>query len=102
MKPMTNRERIEAVLAGQQPDMIPFTTYFDHLPRGEVERTLRNNGLAIIEPMYTFNNVYPHVTISRKQRWENNQVRIRETWETPKGSIWRNLVFESGYGSEFT
>jgi len=102
MKPMSNRERIEAVLNGEKPDMIPFTAYFDQLPRGEMERSLRNEGLAIIEPMFIVKQVFPHSSMNRKHLWKDGQTQIRETWETPVGSIWRDLVFESGYGSEFT
>jgi len=47
---MKIRERIEAVLHDETPDIVPFTVYTMLLPsRGSMERDLRNLGLGLVE-----------------------------------------------------
>ena len=43
---MTPRERVLAVLRGETPDRVPFTIKRPQPPQGEIERLLRNEGLA--------------------------------------------------------
>lgn len=49
---LTPRERVEAVLLGQNPDQTPFTVYEYKLPQCAVERQLRNEGLCIMNRRY--------------------------------------------------
>jgi hypothetical protein len=45
---MTPRERVLAVLRHEQVDRVPFTWKMPHERRGQIERELRNDGMALI------------------------------------------------------
>lgn len=44
---MDAKQRIEAVLRGEQPDRVPFVPYDNLVPRGSFERELRNRGMGL-------------------------------------------------------
>jgi hypothetical protein len=84
---MTPRQRIRAVLRGEQPDQVPFTIYWIMLPRGERERRLREGGLAIVERMPLFWEEYPNCHITQREYWENGVRTLRQTVRTPVGDV---------------
>jgi len=84
---MTPRERIQAALHGEWADRVPFTIYGNMLPRGEVERSLRNEGLAIIEWNQPYRIETPHVDVVFREYYEGGVLTRRETVRTPVGEV---------------
>lgn len=93
---MTPRERVLAVLNGEEPDKIPVMAY-DFLRQGSqggVFRRLVQRGLGIIRNVSTFKPTYrgmnfrlEDVTYTQTHYVENGIVKYRETFETPVGSV---------------
>jgi len=96
---MTPRERVLAALRGERPDRVPFTIKRPQPPQGEIERRLRNEGLALCIEELPFTTSRPHVEILRHERWEQGMPRVRETFRTPVGEVSQEWVIEPGYGS---
>ncbi len=44
---MTIKQRIQAVLHGENPDRVPYVPYDNLVPRGDFERELRNRGMGL-------------------------------------------------------
>ena len=86
---MTPRQRVEAALLGQRPDMVPFTVYENKLPTSEAERRLRNEGLCIVErrtPAYLTR--YHETTVESLHYTSDDGVaRVRTTYHTPAGDL---------------
>lgn len=87
---MTPRERLEAALRGEPVDFVPFAVYENHLPRGAVERRLRDEGLCVV---VRAGNVYrtstPGVT-HRAIDFVRDGVALQRTWiQTPAGTLTR-------------
>ncbi|MCD6289069.1 MAG: hypothetical protein J7M34_01105 [Anaerolineae bacterium] len=86
---MSPRERVEAALLGEIPDMVPFTIYEKHLPTGETERRLRDDGLCIVqrEPsVYTLET--PNVFTEQVHfTGEDGIHRVRTVVRTPVGTF---------------
>ena len=96
---MTPRERVLAVLRGEMPDRVPFTIKRPQPPRGEIERKLRNEGLAICIEELPFTTSRPNVEVLSHERWKNGMPYVRETFRTPVGEISQEWAIEPGYGS---
>ncbi|MEW6751499.1 MAG: hypothetical protein AB1505_11060 [Candidatus Latescibacterota bacterium] len=92
---MTPRERLEATLRGELANKVPFTAFVDKLPRGEVERRLRNGGLCLVD-RYTpvHRSVTPHVEREERHRVEDGRRLVRTVYRTPHGELCE--VEESG------
>jgi uroporphyrinogen-III decarboxylase len=110
---MTTRERMLAVYEHRMPDKFPLGIYGRYLPRGEIDRKLREKGLGIIDyhPLVTFLGPPWHELPGYISDVTDTQVRIdryfergrmvqRTTYETPVGSIWREKEPSIGDGSE--
>ncbi|NOZ27421.1 MAG: hypothetical protein GXP39_05125 [Chloroflexi bacterium] len=86
---MSPRERVEAALLGGTPDMVPFTIYERHLPTGETERRLRDDGLCIVQrepPVYTVET--PNVSEEQVHfTGEDGMRRVRTILRTPVGTL---------------
>lgn len=86
---MSPRERVEAALHGEMPDMVPFTAYSIFLPTSAVERQLRNDGMCI---MHRATEVYevetPNVIEEQvRDRSAGGEMRFRYTFRTPEGIL---------------
>ena len=96
------RTDILAALEGRAPDRVAWTIHHELLPRGSLERSLRDRGLAIIEK-----SVRPYregtrtVSIEERQGWEGEIRLIHRTWHTPRGEL-RACVREGPDGSLWT
>jgi hypothetical protein len=60
---MTNRERIETVLAGGKPDRTPFLPFSELIPRGSFELSLRRRGMGFIRHAGSVWSELPHVEV---------------------------------------
>ena len=98
---MTPKERILAVLNGEEPDKTPVCVYQGELTRlpGEWFRRLKERGLGLLRMAGFCSPVWstqtgqrqdpgvPDVKYTRIEYLENGIMKHRQTWETPIGSI---------------
>ena len=96
---MSPRERILAVLHGERPDRVPFTIKRPQPGQGEIERRLRNEGLAICSEQMVFSTLRPNVEVFRHEYLEEGRQCVRETFRTPVGEVQQRYIVEQGYGS---
>lgn len=93
-KKMTLREKMLAVYQKRNQDKIPWAAYGFLLPRGKIERELRNSGCGLIEwhpvsfllsPTMLGERIYESkvkdVEISNKTVWENGERVLIHTWQ---------------------
>jgi hypothetical protein len=79
---------ILAALAGGRPERVPWTIHHALLPQGELERAMRNRGLAIIDksvPPYLA--VSPSVSVEERQVIERGRRAFHTTYHTPIGDL---------------
>ena len=86
-KIMTNRQRVIAVLNGEMPDKIPFTSYDWKFPWGYDKRKLRNRGLTMVNRYPGYSIEYPNCELKTICYTENGTHYEREIVRTPKGEI---------------
>jgi len=111
---MTLREKILAVLQKKGQDKIPWAAYDLYLPRGKVERELRNSGCGLIEyypvsslltpamaseGMWVYESEVKDVEMSIKTVWEDNERVLIRTYHSPLGSIFEKVKEDPGYHS---
>jgi hypothetical protein len=92
-------ERIVAVLRGEMPDRTPFTIKRPQPPQGEIERRLRNEGLALCIEELPFTTTRPHTEVLRRESCEGGGLCWQETYRTAAGEVSQSWVVEPGYGS---
>ncbi len=80
---MDFHERISAVLGGREPDVIPFAPYDNLVPRGSVERRLRDGGMGLCSRVGTIRSDTPHVSVESVAESEV----ARTIYHTPVGSV---------------
>ena len=96
------RQDILAVLHGRAPGRVPWTIHHELLPRGSLERCLRDQGLAIIDKgVRPYREGSRRVTIEERQGWAGDTRLILKTWHTPLGEL-RSRVREGPDGSLWT
>ena len=98
---MTPRQRIEAALHGEWADQVPLSIYWNMMPRGDAERYLRNQGMAIVEWVRPYRVEMPNVQISIRELYEGGVLTRRETVRTPVGVVYSALKQEEGYGTSW-
>ena len=84
---MTNKQRVIAVLNGEMPDKIPFTSYDWKFPWGYDKRKLRNRGLTMVNRYPGYSIDYPNCELKTICYTENGTHYEREIVRTPKGEI---------------
>jgi hypothetical protein len=92
-------ERITAVLRGEMPDRVPFTIKRPQPPQGEIERRLRNQGMAICIEELPFTMTRPNVEVLRRETFEGGRPCFEEVYRTEAGEVSQTWVLEPGYGS---
>lgn len=83
------RERVELVLAGEKPDMVPFTAYAELLPRCAVERRLRDDGLCLVQRSPVVCSMESPNVVQEQLHYagEDGVGWIRTTLRTPVGMV---------------
>jgi hypothetical protein len=82
------RQDILRALRGRTPRRVPWTIHHELLPRGSLERRLREQGLAIVEKgVRPYQEGHRRVSLEELQGWEGDTRRIRRTWHTPLGEL---------------
>lgn len=86
---MSPRERVEAALLGEMPDMVPFTVYPNFLPTGAVERQLRNDGVCLVQRSpAVYCTETPNVAVEQAHEGDpDSGGRIRTNIRTPAGTL---------------
>jgi hypothetical protein len=84
---MTNRERTLAVLKGEKPDRIPFTTCDWKIPCGENKRRLVERGLVPMRSYPRFRMEHPRCEWRMTTYIEDGVKYEREFVRSPKGEV---------------
>ena len=86
---MTPRERILSALHKNKTDKIPWAAYPLLIPRGHVERKVRNKGCGILAYMPPWKMSMPDVTVAEKKVWDKRAraTLIERTYVTPVGEV---------------
>lgn len=113
MKEMTIRERMLAVYNNKLPDKIPVGIYTRYIPRGTMERELRNMDLGIIDncPIVSFSaptwyslpgfiSEVKGAEIDVKHLWKNGEYFERVSYTTPVGTVYEEYRQAAGPGSK--
>jgi hypothetical protein len=98
---LSPRERVRAALRGGAADRVPFTVYWLMLPRGQAERELRNDGVAIVERVPLFTVEYPDAELVTREYRQNGVPVQRRELHTPVGTVWSEYRREEGYGTSW-
>lgn len=80
---MNAKERIIAALTWGNPDYIPWTSKPNHLPRGSIERKLRNMGMGLTPQCSVFSISIPELTVKTISKGDYT-IRI---YDTPVGEV---------------
>jgi hypothetical protein len=96
------RQDILTALHRREPKRIPWTIHHELLPRGSLERRLRNQGLAIVEKgVRPYREGFHSVSLEERQGWEGGTRLTIRTWHTPCGEL-HSRVREGPDGSLWT
>lgn len=98
---MDARERVTRALRGETVDQVPWTIYENLLPRGAVERTLRNQGLALLRHVSVYTTDRPNVVSHERSVIDQGEVVQIRTLSTPIGAITEKRKIEPGYNSSW-
>lgn len=111
---MSLREKMLAVYQKRNVDRIPWAAYAFLLPRGKVERELRNGVCGLIEWCSVSSLLAPgmfstsacefevkNVEISIKTVREDNEKVLIRTYHTPLGSVFEKIREDPGYHSQW-
>ena len=82
---MDAKSRILATLHGEARDEVPWYSYTGLVPRGQVERELRNRGMALMATVLVYTAETPNVQVTRREVWEGGERFIYRTIHTPVG-----------------
>jgi len=99
--PFTPRSRIQAILQGEDADRVPFSIYRVLFPRGEAERHLRNQGLAVLERIPLCRVEMPNVDLFSREYYEGGVLTVRETARTPVGEVYRIIKLDPSLGTSW-
>jgi len=111
---MTTKERIMSVYNNVKPDKVPITIYDRYLPRGSIEREVRELGVGIIKYSPVVSMLAPpwhigpgylsevaNTDINVKYFWDKGVMVERRSFKTPVGSVYQEVSADpSGAGSE--
>jgi uroporphyrinogen-III decarboxylase len=96
---LTIKERILTALDWEEPDRVPLTIYDWMLPRGTVERKLRECGVGLVVRMPAHRLCHQEVEILTREYQEKGRMLVRRTIRTPVGEVWQTLEPDSAYGT---
>lgn len=100
---MTPRERMLCAMHKRETDRIPWATLDCLLPRGYVERKIREKGcgLNMVMPPWSYQMERREVTIEEKRTWDQHKRAqiIMRTYHTPLGSVSQKAQLRLGLSS---
>jgi hypothetical protein len=98
---LTPRARIQAALRGEWADRVPFSVYWLMFPRGDVERRLRNDGVAIVERVPVYRVEMPNTETVVQEYYRDGKRMMTETVRTPVGQVQAVRAFDPSYGTSW-
>ena len=84
---MNCSQKIEAVFKGEFVDKVPFALKGWRIPQCEMERTLRNEGLCVIDSRPVYKSVSPNIGIEQIHFSKNGLNYIKTIIKTPEGNL---------------
>jgi hypothetical protein len=107
---MTARERLLAFYRHESDGRIPLAAYDTLLPRGNVERMLRNQGLGLLKTCPVSNLISPsyikracgpiaNVEVTLRETVEDGELTTVRTFETPVGRVFEKYRKDREYGT---
>lgn len=102
MSDMTNRERILALLHGQQMDRVPFVQYDDMIPNHEVWEVIGRENLGRLRWTTAYALEHPNCEIVESEGVEDGIRTVWRTLRTPKGDLHEKVQYEPTYGGRST
>jgi len=84
---MTPRQRVEAVLRGEQPDRTPLTMYECMIPQCTAERQLRNEGCCVVYRTSVYATHTPNVQTRTENLVVDGVPHVRTVHRTPVGEV---------------
>ena len=94
---MTPYQQVIRALRKENDDSVPFAVYEIMVPRGSVERDLRNRGLCLVRHRKSYQVYFPNVNIKAVHfRDKNGLDMIRTEYSTPLGDL-SVLTRKSGF-----
>lgn len=98
---MTPKEQFYALLKGECRDRVPVMAYHFLLPRGEIERKLREAGCGLLVGIPIYDVVFPsQIILEERHAWEHGEKITVRTYITPLGSL-QEVVTTGPYGNEW-
>ena len=91
---MNIKERIMAILHGETPDKVPFLPYDNLIPRGKLERDLRNKEMGFCVRCGTYWSEQPNVKVETSMKGNI----VTTTYKTPVGEISTSAKTHLGRG----
>jgi len=98
---MDARTRILNALRGEPTEGVPWSCYPGIVPTGQLERELRNRGMAVVVSVPVCLREMPNVEVIEREAWEDGQRSIFRTFRTPVGEVNEKRRVEEGYGSQW-
>jgi hypothetical protein len=102
MSEMTNRERILALLRGQELDRVPFVQYDNIIPNHEGWEVIGRENLGLLRWTTAYAIEHPNCTIDQSEAVEDGVRTVRRTLHTPKGDLHETVQYEPTYGGRST
>jgi hypothetical protein len=79
---------IQAALAGKTPKRVPWNIHHALLPQGELERSMRERRLGIVEKsVHPYRAVSRRVSVEERQTFEDDRRTLYITHHTPVGDL---------------
>lgn len=98
---MTPKERFYRCWSDGEDRRVPVLAYHFLLPRGELERKLREIGCGLLVGVPIYDLVFPPgITLEEVHRWDHGEKVTVRTYNTPLGSL-QEVVVIGPYGSEW-
>jgi len=100
MRKMTNRQRLLAVLHGQELDRVPFVQYEDcAAPNGEIWSVFGRNAMGRLRWVEAHALAAPHCSFVSEDFARDGLKGCRTVLMTPKGALVEEKLFEPTYGA---
>lgn len=99
---MKSREKILAVLRKINTGEVPLGAYDFLLPRGYIERKVREKGCGIFHFEKPYLTEMKGVEVFIREGIEDGRPFVFRRFLTPVGSVEERILVESGYGSRWT
>ena len=107
---MTTKDRLLAFYRHESDERIPLAAYDTLLPRGNVERALRNQGLGLLKTCPVSNLISPsfitrpcgpiaNVEVTLREAYEEGEMTIVRTFDTPVGRVFEKYRKDREYGT---